>query len=91
MDTPYKFDAANHRVVTNIANNNNKVTTATTFIYVMSLVAYNRRFLRVDGNGVAAGAFAILSLPAAYTYAKFFFDSPENAAAIINNQREGRY
>ena len=51
---------------------------------------YSRRFLRVDGNGVAAGAFAAFSLPAAYAYSRFFFSSAQDEAALMNNAREGR-
>jgi len=46
--------------------------------------------LRIDGNAVAAGAFAAFSLPAAYAYSKFFLSTAEDEAAIMNNTREGR-
>ena len=50
-------------------------------LYGYSLFAYNRRFLRVDGNAVAAAGFAVLALPAAYAYSRFVFSSAENEAA----------
>ena len=50
---------------------------------------YNRRFLRVDGNAVAAGAFAVAALPAAYAYSRFFLSSAEEEAALLNNATEG--
>ena len=88
MENPYKFDPKNHRVVTNV-NRNNNVLFGTGVIYLSSLFLYSRRFLRVDGNGVAAGAFAAASLPAAYAYARFFLTDAETEAAKMNNQREG--
>ncbi len=89
MENPYKFDPTNHRVVTNVAPNN-KVYVGTAALYAFSLYSYNRRFLRIDGNGVAAGAFAAFSLPAAYAYSRFFLSSAEDEAAQMNNAREGR-
>ena len=88
METPYKYDPQNPRVVSNMPKNYN-VHMATGFIYAMSLYMYGRRYLRVDGNAVAAGAFAAFSLPAAYSYARFFFSDAESEAAHINNAREG--
>ena len=89
MENPYKFDAQHPRVVTNVQKSNT-VYMATGFIYAASLYMYSRRFLRVDGNGVAAGAFAAVSLPAAYAYSRFFFSSAQDEAALMNNAREGR-
>lgn len=88
MENPYKFDTKNHRVVINV-NRSNNVYLGTGALYLTSLYLYSRRFLRVDGNGVAAGAFAAFSLPAAYAYAKFFLSNAETEAARINNAREG--
>jgi len=89
MENPYTFDPANNRVVLNVQRPN-KVWLGTGAIYFTSLFWYSRRFLRVDGNGVAAGAFAFMSLPAAYSYARFFLSSAETEAAIMNNAREGK-
>ena len=89
MESPYKFDTKNPRVVANVAGTTN-VYIGTGALYLLSLYAYNRRFLRIDGNGVAAGAFAAFALPASYAYARFFLDSAENEAARLNNAREGR-
>jgi hypothetical protein len=88
MENPYKFDTKNHRVVINV-NRSNNVYLGTGALYLTSLYLYSRRFLRVDGNGVAAGAFAAFSLPAAYAYARFFLSDAETEAAKINNAREG--
>lgn len=59
-------------------------------LYMVSLHMYLRKYLRVDGNAVAAGAFAAASLPAAYAYARFFLSDAEEEAAHLNNQREGK-
>jgi|DEB0MinimDraft_12_1074336.scaffolds.fasta_scaffold12216_1 hypothetical protein len=90
MENPYKFDPTNHRVVTNMQTNDTKVYLTTAAIYGASLYLYSRRYLRVDGNGVAAGAFAAASLPAAYAYARFFMSDAESEAARMNNSREGK-
>ena len=88
MESPYRFSATNPRFVSNAQNTDAKVYGATALIYGYSLMAYNRRFLRVDGNAVAAVGFAVASLPAAYAYSRFFFSSPENEAALKNNAQE---
>jgi hypothetical protein len=90
MENPYTFDAANHRVVTNVHSNTTKVYLTTAAIYGASLYMYSRRYLRIDGNGVAAAAFAAASLPAAYAYGRFFMSDAESEAALMNNAREGR-
>jgi len=87
MENPYTFCTTNPRVVTN-TQAPGKVYMGTGALYLFSLFAYNRRFLRVGGDGVAAAAFAAASLPAAYSYAKFFLDTAENEAAVMNNSRE---
>ena len=88
MESPYKFSHMNPRFVSNATNTDAKVYGATAFIYGYSLFAYNRRFLRVDGNAVAAVGFAVASLPAAYAYSRFIFSSAENEAALKNNSHE---
>ena len=88
MESPYKFLSTNPRFVSNTTNTDAKVYGATALIYGYSLLAYNRRFLRVDGNAVAGVAFAAASLPAAYAYSRFFFSSAENEAALMNNSQE---
>ena len=87
MENPYTFSADNHRLVTNIKPAHN-VYLGTGALYLFSLYRYNRRFLRVGGDGVAAAAFAAFSLPASYSYARFFLDSAENEAAVMNNAKE---
>lgn len=88
MENPYTFDKANHRLVTNVKANGT-VYPMTGLFYLTSLYLYSRRYLRVDGNAVAFGAFAAFSLPASYAYAKFFFSSAEEEAAQLNNAKEG--
>ena len=88
MENPYSYSPDNHRRVTNVTGNQ-KVFFGTGALYLFSLYAYNRRYLRVGGDGVAAAAFAAFSLPAAYSYARFFMDSAENEAAVMNNAQEG--
>ena len=85
MESPYRFSSTNTRFVTNVRNTDTKVYGATALIYGYSLFAYNRRFLRVDGNAVTAVGFAIASLPVAYAYSRFVFSSAENEAAQRNN------
>ena len=87
MENPYTFDKANHRLVTNVKANGT-VYPMTGLFYLTSLYLYSRRYLRVDGNAVAFGAFAAFSLPASYAYAKFFFSSAEEEAAQMNNAKE---
>jgi hypothetical protein len=89
MENPYKFDPKEHRVVTNVENHYTKVYIGTAALYAFTLFKYNRSFLRINGNGVAAGAFAVASLPASYAYANFFLNDATCEAARINNQREG--
>mgnify|MGYP000082490822 CR=1 FL=1 len=89
MESPYKFESSNPRVVTNVNYNVNKIYTGTALLYGASLYMYARKFLRIDGNAVAFGAFAACSLPASYAYVKFFMSDAENEAAYINNKREG--
>ncbi len=89
MEIPFTTDPKNHRVVINVPRPTN-VAVGTGALYVTSLWAYNRRFLRIDGNGVAAGAFAAFALPASYAYARFFLDSAVHEASRMNNAREGR-
>ena len=88
MENPYTFCKVNHRLVLNVKDNST-VYPMTALFYATSLYLYSRRYLRVDGNAVAFGAFAAFSLPASYAYAKFFFSSAEEEAAQINNAKEG--
>jgi hypothetical protein len=93
MESPYTFDASNSRRVLEVngvtAVPTNKVYIGTGALYLCSLYLYSRKFLRVDGNAVTACAFAGASLPAAYSYARFFLSDPETEAALINNAKEG--
>ena len=88
MESPYKFDPSNHRLVSNVRNDSTKISVTAGLLYAASMYKYHRRFLRVDGNGMNAVFFAIASLPASYAYARFIWGSAENEAAQMNNARE---
>ena len=92
MESPYTFCSKNPRKVVEVNGEpvatSNKVMVAASMFYLGSVYFYSRKFLRIDGNGVTAGAFALFSLPASYTYARFFFSDPETEAAIMNNSHE---
>ena len=62
----------------------------TAALYAFTLFRYNRRFMRIDGNAINFGAFALVSLPASYAYAKFFLSNAEAEAAQMNNEKEGK-
>ena len=81
MESPYKFNPANPRVVTNVQFQESKIYGASAALYLASLYLYSRKFLKVDGNVVNFATFAVFSLPAAYSYSRFFLDSAENEAA----------
>ena len=87
MESPFTFDPANRRVVLN-TQQSKYIYPAAGGLYVCSLYLYARRFLRVDRNIVAAGAFAAASLPASYAYSRFFLGSPQIEAALMNNAHE---
>ena len=89
MEHPFTFgDPSRPRFVTNVKDNNFRVGAGTATIWGASVYLYARRVLRVNGNAVNFAAFTALSVPAAYGYAKTIFDSAENEAAVINNERE---
>merc|ERR1711998_95403 len=92
MESPYTFCTKNPRKVVEVNGNpvaaSNKVLLAASVLYLGSVYAYSRKFLRIDGNGVTAGAFFIFSIPASYSYARFFFSDPEMEAALRNNDQE---
>lgn len=67
---------------------NNSVFVGTGALYLLAMFGYSRKYLRIDGNAVTAGAFAVAALPASYAYAKFFLSDAETEAALLNNERE---
>ena len=82
--SPYTFDVANPRWVTNYEKPNLAyAVSAAMFLYGMR--CYHRRYFRVDGNIINLMAFAALSAPASYGYGGLFLNSGENEAAAINN------
>ena len=85
--SPYTFDVANPRWVTNVENTN-KVYAVAGLMFVYGMSCYQRRYFRVDGNLINFMAFTGLAAPTSYAYANFFLNSAENEAAVINNQRE---
>jgi hypothetical protein len=94
MDTnPYTFNTANKRMVDTDASRKamlapNGVLAATAGFWGYSMMRYNQRFFRVNGNAAYMTAFALLSAPASYAYANFFFGSPIDEAASMNNAME---
>ena len=92
METPYTFTKENPRKVDEVNGKacvaNNSVFVGAGALYLFSLFAYSRRYLRIDGNAVTAGAFAVASLPASFAYAKFFLSDAETEAALLNNDKE---
>ena len=92
METPYTFDKENSRKVLEVNGqacvSSNKVLFGAGALYLLSLYGYNRRFLRINGDAVTAGAFAAASLPASYAWSKFFLSDAEMEAALMNNDQE---
>ena len=88
MDSPFTFSSANPRVVCNVAHSK-YVMPATGVLWLFSMYKYQSKFFRVDKNAAMAGAFALLALPASYSYARFFLGSAEMDAAQWNNDIEG--
>jgi|TARA_B110001450_G_scaffold251818_1_gene272480 hypothetical protein len=92
MESPYTFCSKNPRKVLEVngepVSASNKIMLGASVFYIASIYAYSRRFLRIDGNGVTAGAFALFSMPASYSYARFFFSDAETEAALLNNSNE---
>jgi|TARA_B110000285_G_scaffold107405_1_gene122099 hypothetical protein len=92
MESPYTFCNKNPRKVLEVngepVSASNKIMLGASVFYIASIYAYSRRFLRIDGNGVTAGAFALFSMPASYSYARFFFSDAETEAALMNNSNE---
>ena len=84
---PYKFSEANPRLVEG-AVRDNKVYAAAASIWLVSMYAYNRKFLRKDGNFIAAMAFGALSGPAAYGFGDTMMGDPVTEAGMRNNERE---
>lgn len=89
METPYKYDPANKRVVINMKQSS-AIYPFAGIIYVSSLFLYRKRFLRVDGNLFNFYAFAFFSAPAAYAHSKFWLSDPDTEAAIMNNEAESK-
>jgi drug/metabolite transporter superfamily protein YnfA len=95
MDTnPYTFSSSNKRMVE--TESSRKAYLAPTGVYAMtgllwgySMMRYNQRFFRVNGNAAYMVGFAALSAPASYAYMNFVFGSAVDEAADLNNQREG--
>jgi len=92
MESPYTFCEKNPRKVLEVngqpAVHSNKVMMGAGALYLFSMYAYGRKYLRLDGNAVTAGAFAVASLPASFAWAKFFLSDAETEAALLNNDQE---
>jgi hypothetical protein len=86
-DKPFKFDAQNPRLVTNVKSNNNVYYLAGA-IFLLSMRTYTRRVFRVDQNSLNLAGFTAASALASYSYASFLLDSAVNEAGLKNNQNE---
>ena len=84
---PYKFDAKNPRLVLE-RERPGLVWSASALIFMGSLAWYNKRYFRIDQNGVNFLAFTLASIPASYSYANFMCNDAVTEAACINNDRE---
>ena len=85
--SPFTYDVANPRWVTNVEAPN-KVFALAGLLFTFGMYRYNRRYFRVDNNLINFLTFAAVSAPASYGYANFALNSAENEAAAINNSRE---
>ena len=81
---PFTFNSANRRIVDGVERDN-RLYFAASGIWFYSLYAYNRKYLRKNGDILGFMAFAALSVPAAYAYADLAFGSAETEAALQNN------
>ena len=82
--SPFTYDTANPRWVTNVEAPN-KVYAAAGLLFVYGVSCYHRRYFRVDNNLINFMAFTAVAAPSSFAYANFFLNSPENEAAAINN------
>lgn len=87
---PYRFSAANSRLVEN-AERSPKVMYAAAAIFMFSLHCYNRRWFRKDGNALNAFVFTAASVPASWCYANSMFSDAATEAAIMNNNKERQH
>jgi hypothetical protein len=94
MDTnPYTFNSSNRRMVEIESSRKaylspNGVMMATAGLWGYTMMKYNHRFFRINGNAAYMLTFAALSAPASYAYANFVFGSAVDEAASLNNTRE---
>ena len=86
-EKPYKFDASNPRVVTNVERSNN-VLYLSGAIFAASLYLYSRRTFRIDQNALNFLLFSGASGFASYQWASAFLSSPINEAGLLNNAKE---
>ena len=90
MENPYKYDAKNPRLVSNVAPKT-QVMVASGAIFLLSLRMYTRHYFRIDQNVMNLIGFTALSAPASYCYGNFFFNDAVNEAGILNNAAEGKH
>jgi len=86
-EKPYKFDAHNPRIVTNV-DKSNTVYVAAAALFLGSLYVYNRKIFRIDQNALNFLGFTAASAFASYQYANFFLNSATNEAGLLNNEKE---
>ena len=86
-EKPYKFDASNPRVVTNVERSNN-VLYLSGAIFAAYLYLYSRRTFRIDQKALNFLLFSGASGFASYQWASAFLSSPINEAGLLNNAKE---
>ena len=86
-EKPYKFDASNPRVVTNVETSNN-VLYLSGGIFIASLYLYSRRTFRIDQNALNFLLFSGASGFASYQWANTILNTPINEAGLLNNAKE---
>ena len=86
-DKPYKYDATNPRLVTNVEHPSTLMY-LTGAIFLGSLYVYNRRAFRIDQNYLNFVLFSGASAFASYQWASVMLNSPINEAGLINNVNE---
>ena len=57
-------------------------------LWAFSMMKYNRRFFRINGNAAYLLSFGAISAPVSYTYANFFLSSGVYEAGVMNNAKE---
>ncbi len=84
---PFTYDSGNKRIVAT-PQRPATVYYVGAFLFVGSMLMYNKRYFRKDQNAINFCAFGAASVFASYEWSSFFCSSPDIEAAVINNKRE---